>query len=146
MRLVERRWRRTSSRWLKELLMPQRQNSLYWSSRQAPFGFLRSLRFTWVRLYPLEKCGDSRIGLHTLCQIPVSCHCKWLLACATVSSRVPFRLSHLAGSLEVLCTPSQRKGCCCCTSQLLSSVTLGAGLGVASLSNITRYPFSETTM
>ena len=45
-----------------------------------------------------------------------------------------------------LFTPSLGVGCCCCcccTSQLLFSVTLGAGLGVASLSENTRSPFWE---
>ena len=60
-----------------------------------------------------------------------------------VPSRVPYWVSHFATTFEVLVTTSLQIGCCCCTSQLLFSVTLGAGLGVESLSNITRCPLSE---
>ena len=53
--------------------------------------------------------------------------------------RVPALLSRI---LVLLLTSSLRMGCyCCCTCQLLLRVTLGAGLGVASLSNNTRSPF-----
>ena len=44
----------------------------------------------------------------------------------------PDRLSHFAISVAVLFTTSLRIGCCCCTRQLLFSVTSGAGLGVES--------------
>ena len=56
-----------------------------------------------------------------------------------VSSRTPA----LTPSSSVGCC-----GCCCCfcfVSQLLFNVTLGAGLGVATLSNITRSQFWEIT-
>ena len=68
-----------------------------------------------------------------------------------VSSRTPALLSQVACCFQLLLfTPSLRVGCCgccccCCVSQLLFNVTLGAGLAVASLSNITRSPFWEIT-
>ena len=62
-----------------------------------------------------------------------------------VPSRVLGRLSHVAISFEVIVTTSLQMGCCC-TSQLLFSVTVGAGLGVESLSNSTRSLFSEITL
>ena len=49
-----------------------------------------------------------------------------------VPSRVPYWVSHFATTFEVLVTTSLQIGCCCCTSQLLFSVTLGAGLGIES--------------
>ena len=68
-----------------------------------------------------------------------------------VSSRTLALLSQVACYFHMLLTLSSRVGCCgcccccCCVSQLLFNVTLGAGLGVASLSYIIRSPFWEVT-
>ena len=62
-----------------------------------------------------------------------------------VASLVPSRdlalLSQVAPSFELLFTYSLRMGCCCCTSQSLLSVTLGAWP-----SNHTRSQFWEITL
>ena len=68
-----------------------------------------------------------------------------------VSSRTLALLSQVARCFQMDGTSSSRAGCCgcycccCCVCQLLFNVTLGAGLGIASLSKITRSPFWEVT-
>ena len=68
-----------------------------------------------------------------------------------VSSRVLALLSQVACCFQMLFTHSSSVGfcgCCCgccCASQSLFNVTLGAGLGVASLSNNSRSPLWEIT-
>ena len=82
---------------------------------------------------------------------------SWMLFSTSVacfvSSRTPALLSQVARCVQMLATPfsaiSCCGSCCCCyccyVRQLLFNVTLGAGPGVASLSNTTRSPFWEIT-
>ena len=73
---------------------------------------------------------------------PVSwmlCPLPWRFSCR-LALLLCFPRSHAASSRAGCCGC-----CCCCASQLLFNVTLGAGLGVASLSNVTRSPVWEIT-